>query len=328
MSGNKISRVPVSYEDQRDRRFREFQQCANYTVQQKNILYGQRGMPFGFTRLSTNMPLHPEYRWDNRKIPRTVRHIGQRKLLLSEIEFLSYVYGKLGNKAKEYTVVYAGAADGEHIPFMINRFFKGVFKEWHLYDEPHRFKKALRSVPGVTIVPYVDPNSVKGYFTEYHYPIYAKQKIVFISDIRRETNNRMVKEDNDLQNEAVMTMNPKFAMLKFRFPFDGKNHTVLDGRRLLQCWAKQDSAEVRLWSESPHSLIKSSSREHETQMNAFNLYYRPTLFTVPTIHNRIWSYDDMAEYEILCCYCKAFHKKMGDAFRIKQGIERFYSNRR
>src|SRR6185312_13213560 len=47
--------------------------------------------------------------WDNKK---TIRHWGQRKLLLSEILFLTR-WGHLGK-----TVVYAGAAPGSHIPYL------------------------------------------------------------------------------------------------------------------------------------------------------------------------------------------------------------------
>ncbi len=54
-----------------------------------------------------------------RKIPhhqRTVNHWGQRKLLLSEIEFLT-VHGSPG-----CVVIYAGAAPGTHIPYLVKLF--------------------------------------------------------------------------------------------------------------------------------------------------------------------------------------------------------------
>lgn len=47
---------------------------------------------------------------------RTVIHWGQRKLLMSEIEFLTEYYNLFSEN--KYLLVYAGSAPGTHIPFL------------------------------------------------------------------------------------------------------------------------------------------------------------------------------------------------------------------
>ena len=59
-------------------------------------------------------------------------HWGQRKLLLSEIEFLT---GAIGENAiaEGRVVIYAGAAPGDHLPLLIKLFGAHVTK-WELFD--------------------------------------------------------------------------------------------------------------------------------------------------------------------------------------------------
>jgi hypothetical protein len=56
---------------------------------------------------------------------RSTNHWGQRKLLLSEIEFLSLFIPQLRARSpppKRIVVVYAGAAPGTHIPYLFDLF--------------------------------------------------------------------------------------------------------------------------------------------------------------------------------------------------------------
>src|SRR4051812_18048330 len=68
-------------------------------------------------------------------------HWGQRKLLLSEIEFLT-LYGDRSN-----TVVYVGAADGKHILYLSKLFENHKFI---LYD-PNNFDPCLSGVEKIEI---------------------------------------------------------------------------------------------------------------------------------------------------------------------------------
>ena len=83
-----------------------------------------------------NKEFHTE--WRNRK------HDGQRKLLLSEIEFLMHVVKThQGAADTPYEVIYAGAAPGTHLKLLIWMF--PTLCKWHLVDpvfagENHRFK--------------------------------------------------------------------------------------------------------------------------------------------------------------------------------------------
>src|SRR5688572_5255739 len=74
---------------------------------------------------------------------KTVIHWGQRKLLLSEIEFLTW------HAFHGCAVVYAGAAPGTHIPYLC-KLFPWVQK-WILYD-PTPFHPATKRHPKVECV--------------------------------------------------------------------------------------------------------------------------------------------------------------------------------
>jgi len=73
---------------------------------------------------------------------KSVIHWGQRKLLLSEIEFLTH-YSDLST-----LVVYAGAAPGSHITMLADMFPKHNFI---LYD-PNDFDPILAQYPQITTV--------------------------------------------------------------------------------------------------------------------------------------------------------------------------------
>ena len=138
---------------------------------------------------------------------KTVEHWGQRKLLLSEIEFL------MMHATKDTTVVYAGAAPGSHTNFLSG----GLF-------------------PHVNFV-LVDPANFDAWQTdrieirqEYFTEKVAKElaatraegmRLVFISDIRS-TDHKMSHEEQEerilldmrMQQEWVRQMQPDAAMLK------------------------------------------------------------------------------------------------------------------
>ena len=183
--------------------------------------------------------------------PRVQLHNGQRKLLMSEIDFfvgLTELTG--GIAAEDITVVYAGSAPGTHIPYLGKLFPK--FK-WELYD-PRQFAPALAHTPRVrTHVQFFEDADAEKFA--------GRPGIVFVSDIRTgETvssmttgeSNKLVAQDMAMQQRWVKLMQPAAYSLKFRLPYSEKAGVeqppveYLAGEVRIQPWAPLSSTETRL----------------------------------------------------------------------------------
>lgn len=184
-------------------------------------------------------------------------HIGQRKLLMNEILFMTK-YGHLSDK-----VVYAGAAHGIHIPLLAQLFPKHKFDLW----DPGDFKIS-------------DTNQIKifnKYFTDEIAATYKGQKILFISDIRTgnpsmsfEEFEKEVETNNQWQRNWIEIMKPSMSMLKFRIPFTIKEkYEYFSGDIYLQPWAPVDSAETRLITDGKQ-MQKYDLIDYENRMYYYN----------------------------------------------------------
>ena len=130
---------------------------------------------------------------------KTVEHWGQRKLLLSEIEFLT-LYGHLAG-----LVVYAGAAPGTHIDFLSRKLFPS--HKWILVDPaPFDARESDRIEVRET------------FFTDEMAKEFAGKDILFICDIRSmdEEQDDKLKEhrihiDMVWQEKWVQIMQPKVS---------------------------------------------------------------------------------------------------------------------
>ncbi len=166
---------------------------------------------------------------------RSTLHWGQLKLLLSELKFLCDNAPADG----PYNVVYAGAAEGFHIPFMAGLFPRARFL---LYD-PRQFCQALTG-PG-------RPTNVevnRQYFSENdaHSLSGLTDPTFFICDIRTGKEETYVQADMDLQKSWVRIIRPAASLLKFRLPWNKGKTSYLDGRILLPVYAPTSSTECRL----------------------------------------------------------------------------------
>lgn len=198
---------------------------------------------------------------------RTTLHIGQRKLLMSEVDFLTD-YARSGD-----TIVYAGSAPGIHMPFLAS-LFRAYGLRFELYD-PRRF--VLRGAGRDRITPHQE------YFTDDTARKYrGRDDVLFISDIRSkvagetgEKNEDRISEDMAMQRRWVTTMNPRAAMLKYRPRYASTGEfEYLDGSVRLQAWAPQASTECRLVAERPYPTKTRSAHEHESTMYYFNTVVR------------------------------------------------------
>lgn len=189
---------------------------------------------------------------------------GQRKLLLSEIEFLTLFWNP--NLVPNPVVLYVGASPGTHISLLVKLFPQ--VREWHCYD-PRPFK--IKQSDKVKLY--------EKYFTDEDAIKWSDRKdIFFISDIRSadytkmsdEENELAVWNDQDLQRRWVYVIKPVEALLKFRLPYydrwidmmkpdskwkdkynmpypnNPKIVTYLKGLMFFQPWSPQTSSETRL----------------------------------------------------------------------------------
>jgi hypothetical protein len=233
-------------------------------------------------------------------------HWGQRKLLLSEIEFLT-LFTKPDDEVKQWLVVYAGAADGKHDIYLSELFPQC---EFHLYD-PAKFDSAL--------VKYSETHDnikiFNEYFTDEVCEKYkGKNNVLFISDIRSvpEGYNTRVSEvkkatkqgieikkvdDSEKFDEEVVNnmawqkkwveiIQPRAYMLKFRLPYPGNTIVkeieteYLDGDIYFQVWAGNTSTEGRLIGTTPIKYKKYDHGDYEEKMFHFNVVERASKYNV------------------------------------------------
>jgi hypothetical protein len=142
--------------------------------------------------------------------------MGQMKLLISEIDFLSD-FARHGD-----TVVYAGAADGRHIP-TLDGMFASLKLCWNLFD-PARFSHPVmawsrdcRDRVCVFRRCFGDADAIyyKGF-----------RRVLLISDIRSNHHEKedhpddaCIMQDQEWQMQWVKLMEPEACCLKFRGPF-------------------------------------------------------------------------------------------------------------
>ena len=149
-------------------------------------------------------------------------HWGQKKLLLSEIQFLTKVCQKLNTKSlKDYAVVYVGAAHGFHFPILYNLFPELL---WLLYD-PGKFSKEANKHSNKSKVKifnmFFTDDTIKHVFDNVE-----NKKILFISDIRLEPEEESVMLDMINQVRWGTQLNADFMYLKFKSPYYEENVNI------------------------------------------------------------------------------------------------------
>jgi len=145
-------------------------------------------------------------------------HWGQKKLLLSEIQFLTRIAKNLKiTSFKDYALVYAGAAGGHHLPILYKMFPDLL---WLLYD-PAPFSPNVYTHPTGLVKVYnrffVDET------LEHVKENCENRKIIFISDIR--ISNDEVSTIKDMRNQGYwgMELDAVFMLFKFKLPYNDKD---------------------------------------------------------------------------------------------------------
>lgn len=275
-----------------------------------------------FDRLVTDEGERRPYR---EKITTGNIHWGQRKLLMSEIEFFTNYWNPI--EVPEPIVLYVGAASGVHINILLKMFTP--FK-WILYD-PGSFDPELmkNSVIDPTELDFNDKRSIiyQSLFTNDNVEFYKslRDRLFFISDIRRnlvgmsgKEKEQAIIEDMKIQREWVETIDPIRSILKFRLPYVEKwtrdyGYRYLDGFVYKQVWHGSKSTECRLVPNKPYREKIYDFKNHEQQMFYYNTIVRnrtPMVVPIASLTQGELSTDtDSAiEYFILRRFLEKFNQ--------------------
>ena len=221
----------------------------------------------------------------HREISTTKFHIGQLKLLLSEIIFLTK-HSKNNNK-----VLYIGAAAGTHTAYLADMFPFLTFDLW----DPGKFDIEPRN----NIKIFNNLFTYKNAFT------YKNQgdNILFISDIRSlviaeykkskdmKKMNEIVSFDLDIQKKWVKIITPIYAYLKFRLPYGEGDTEYFKGTIYLQPYSP-NSTEARLMTNNYNDMVYYNNEEFDQKMAFFNCCIRNK-----NIKYKRWA-DIMHKYKI------------------------------
>ena len=189
-------------------------------------------------------------------------HLGQRKLMLSEMQLLNEYY-KLFPTNSVITIISVGSAGGHHL-IQLNKMYPET--KWILID-PAPFDKRLYNRPEIYRI-------INKLFTDDICDQLKKElkdeKFLFVSDIRRDEKDfeAGVIRDMQLQYDWVKKLSPFLSLLKFRMNYKmkkGDTLPYLNGDLLYGIWAPPISGETRL-------LVKQNDINKKDKIYNFNDY--------------------------------------------------------
>ena len=271
-------------------------------------------------------------------------HLGQKKLLFAEIEFLAWVshYIDINNSI----VLYIGSAPGHHINILIKLYPKIHFILYDLLptevEETEyitKFKKYYSSEENKFIIDYKKKHN--------------KSYILFISDIRiRETydDEYSVWKDMVSQQNWAIEIDADFISLKFRLPWlsvapdNVYKNTAVDlypnklkitkaeqhkynvlfiaGKIFLQIYPLKRSTETRLFCKKKNNLYtikKYNCISYEDKLMYFNLVQKDKSYKFKQsdmLKDCLLGYEDnydcVGEYCILYYYFKNYIRNLDD----------------
>lgn len=240
---------------------------------------------------------------ENGKKYSTTEHWGQRKLLLTEMEFLTKYAGE-----DKYIVVYAGAAPGSHLNFLASLFPN---LEFVLIDE-----KELLIQPAKNI------RIRKEKFTNELARQYSgsSSNIIFICNIRtyraQSDGQNDVKEDMQNQLDWYGSLKPQFALLNFRLPRQSGKTSYLKGYQIIEPWTSKRPTECRLVVKKDARMIDYNHQDFEDNLLRFQnsirvMYYKHSMDDVDN-EGLDHCYDCRAEIFIIQEYLTKIQKLRGD----------------
>lgn len=239
---------------------------------------------------------------------KNVIHWGQRKLLLTEIEFFTMFLRDNPDIETPVYAIYAGASPGTHILYL-SKLFPTIHFE--LYDPREFSNKLLKNTNMIkTHVQYFTDDTAKQWVSSDH----PDKTILLISDIRTgtpeiqtpETVEERVKIDHDWQQSWYHIIKPERSMFKFRLPWDDKKTEYLDGDIYIQPYPPPTSTETRLIIGKDAGVKIYNNRKYEEQLFHFNnqtrcMNFNNILYDIHSTHKNGLSndYDSASEVHIL-----------------------------
>ena len=203
--------------------------------------------------------------------PKTVVHWGQLKMFLVVLLFL---INKVKTTDKIVHIIYPGAAPGDTILILCKMFPNTL---WYLID-PNPVHPSLNNHPTVKEVK-------REYFTDKTAEYYkdkfknTKDKILLLSDIREETDDTDVIEDQEANIRWHNIIKPDFSYFKFRCPYDNpKKYKYYDAKAYIQPFAPIDTTESRLIFEKEIKSKVWDIDEYQGKFNYFNRVLRPSYY--------------------------------------------------
>ena len=228
-------------------------------------------------------------RFDAKK-PSTLEHWGQRKLLLTEIEFLTNF-----GLEDQYLVIYVGAAPGIYMEYLSSLFPDLRFR---LFDTK---KFALRPTSKIEVRPEPFSDQIaKRYGAE-------KKKILFICNVRtfndKANPDLLLVEDMQTQRNWCELLQPHASLLNFRPLVREEKMKYLQGDLIIEPWASKRTTECRLVVMKNAKSTSYNTRKFVDAMQHFHyvdrlMYYENDMDHVET-EGLDHCYDCRAEIFIL-----------------------------
>lgn len=252
-------------------------------------------------------------------------HWGQRKLLLTEIQFITNYYHLFNNNKKKY-ILYIGAAGGRHIT-ILSKLFPDI--NFILYD-PVKFE--IKESNTIKIHNVFFTHSDAKYYSE------NLSNFMFISDIRN-TNVSLYKQyyhlskhENIIYDDMILQMewhniiNPIKSLLKFRLSYNKNYTTYLHGDIYIQPWTSYNSTETRL---IPNNDIKKyDNKLYEGEMYYFNMITRKKCYQNISYNSKYYCccYDCSLELLIIFNYIKNILKQKATYSKAEK-IGRYFTKK-
>jgi hypothetical protein len=201
--------------------------------------------------------------------PTTVVHWGQIKMFLTTFLFLIKV---VKESDKIVHIVYPGSARGDNILILCDMFPN---TRWYLVD-PNKFHPKLYSHP--QIIECHNEFFTNELATYYHDKLHKlKEKVLLISDIRLNTDDASIINDQNMNIEWHKIIQPDYSFLKFRCPYETPTkYDYYKGKIYLQPFAPTSSTETRILLTTELEKITYEIDTYHGKMLYFNRVLRPS----------------------------------------------------
>jgi len=265
-------------------------------------------------RIITPESIHVPYTKDP-TTKKTLEHWGQRKLFMSELEFLTN-HGRDGG-----IVIYVGAAPGIHTTFLAKLF---PYHHFVLID-PAPFR--CKETKDITIIQEYMTDAMAEDFAKNVTWFLSKRSnsrvclptnknVLFISDVRRphkqidgktDETDELVMHDMNMQLKWIEIIKPEYSMVKFRLPYADGTTTYCSGTIYFQMWAPMHSTETRLVIKKDEIFKKKTyiNEIYNGWLHYFNLWSRLMYYPHVRVNSLCHCYDCSAELFVVQKYLKS-----------------------